>query len=143
MHRGARQRRRLHAEDPRCFYCGVITALDPPSGWPRRKPFLQLATIEHLRPRTHPSRLEPARSPNERRHVLACWQCNMDRANEAPVEVRRALATIGHLEHAGDRRVARQQVIDSTVHPKDSPRDEMPWPLRRRRVLVLRPASDC
>ena len=110
MYRGARQRRRLHAADPRCFYCGIVTLLEPPPDW-HGKTFPQLATVEHLRPRTDPLRTEPMRFTNERRHVLACWQCNQDRSNAAPVKVRRALAVIGHLKEPDDRRAARETVL--------------------------------
>jgi 5-methylcytosine-specific restriction endonuclease McrA len=114
MNQVARQRIRLHKLDARCFYCGIITVLDTPSGW-RGVPYPGLATVEHLRPRTHPSRREPARGPNEQRHVLACWQCNQDRSNRTPVELRRALSVIGHIKDARVRQAARECVLTTVT----------------------------
>jgi len=122
MHRLARQRRRLHAADPRCFYCGVETFIDPPPGW-RRKFCPLLATIEHLRSRNDPRRREPLRFPGERRHVLACMQCNQARANDFPVEVRRELSRIGHIQDPEERRAAREEWLAraASAPPPDAP----------------------
>ena len=116
MYRGARQRRRLHAADPRCHYCGVETVLDPPVSW-KATTFPQLATVEHLRPRTHPLRQEPMQVANERRHVLACWRCNQDRANRLPLEARRALSRIGHVASHEERNAARAAVLARVGEP--------------------------
>jgi 5-methylcytosine-specific restriction endonuclease McrA len=82
-----KQRERFWNEDPRCHYCGQITILQPRGmewkelwGNLSREERHRLATIDHLRPRHHPGRLEPYHHGQEpRRHVLACWKCNNDR----------------------------------------------------------------
>jgi hypothetical protein len=68
--KNGRKRARLWAENPHCHWCGVLTTLGPRCE--------TMATLDHLRPRHHPSRHEPARN-GERRIVLACWKCNSTR----------------------------------------------------------------
>ena len=91
----ARRRRNLWRRDPHCFWCGVLTVLvwecpKVPRGDPRRRPPDNLATVDHLRPRTHPLRLEPNPTGAERT-VLACNKCNWLRNKQdyetLPVEV--------------------------------------------------------
>lgn len=79
-----RQRFRLWQQDPRCYYCRVITILPESLSLPRaRNGGLKvypnnLATLEHLRSRLHPKRLEPNPTYTEQRHVLACRKCNQE-----------------------------------------------------------------
>lgn len=76
----ARQRKRLHALNPRCHWCGVETVLPASAGDRLRKAFnAREATIDHLRSRLDPSRTIPA-TGGEQRHVLACKKCNGERA---------------------------------------------------------------
>jgi hypothetical protein len=82
-----RQRYRLWLADPHCCYCGVKTTL-PSKHW--KGPMSpNVATIDHLRPRHHPGRLEPAKNQEVRR-VLSCWKCNNERdqreSSELPKE---------------------------------------------------------
>lgn len=70
----AKQRLKFWLNDPRCFYCGVVTVFERVKGCSPDN----FATIDHLRPRHHPDRLEPAVS-GEVRRVLACFRCNNDR----------------------------------------------------------------
>jgi hypothetical protein len=57
-----------------------------------KRPPKNLATIDHLRSKLDPHRTEPARG--ERRRVLACYDCNHERAKKEydalPVEEQRA-----------------------------------------------------
>lgn len=70
-----KQRRNLWLRDPHCYYCGVETIFD----FDRKGPVPpNFATIDHLRPRHHPLRREPAKN-GEVRHVLACFKCNNER----------------------------------------------------------------
>lgn len=72
-----RRRAKLwHANDGRCFWCGVVTVL--PAGAPRRGvPAPQnLATIDHLDDRYSPAR---GTMKGEERTVLACGRCNNER----------------------------------------------------------------
>lgn len=62
--------------NPHCYYCGVKTILPLANGKSPRAP--NEATIDHLRPRHHPGRLEPIQR-GELRRVLACWECNNKR----------------------------------------------------------------
>ena len=77
-----RIRRRLWERDPHCYYCGVETV------WKDRLDTRveNAATIEHLRSRYNPRRMEPNRG-NDRRLVLACWKCNngQNRVEQAQV----------------------------------------------------------
>lgn len=67
------QREKMWRRNPHCYYCGVKTVL--PNGKSPRA--MNEATIDHLRPRHHPARHEPANG--EFRRVLACWECNNKR----------------------------------------------------------------
>lgn len=69
-----RQRRYLWSKNPNCHWCGQPTVLTYDGGVQPEN----LATIDHLRSRLHPSRREDAK-PQERRRVLACWKCNHER----------------------------------------------------------------
>jgi hypothetical protein len=69
-----RQRLQFWLKDPRCYYCKVVTVFEYPKGTQRPDNY---ATIDHLRPRHHPLRREPANG--DIRHVLACFRCNNDR----------------------------------------------------------------
>lgn len=76
-----RQRYLMWKKDPRCYWCGIRTI--PPSWFETMKPDLRqklrdkMATIDHLRPRHHPARGEPANG--DVRRVLSCHKCNNDR----------------------------------------------------------------
>lgn len=72
-----RQRLRLFKLDPHCHWCGIRLVY-----WEKKKgqPPLDSATIDHLRPKHHPQRHEPARD-REIRRVLSCWKCNNERDN--------------------------------------------------------------
>lgn len=69
-----RQRERWFKEHPFCYYCNVKLTL--PEYGPKRGPIKATdATIEHLRPRGHPDRMEP--NPfGIVRHALCCRLCN-------------------------------------------------------------------
>lgn len=69
------QRERMWRRNPHCHYCGVKTVLPDANGKSPRA--MNEATIDHLRPRHHPARLEPANG--DVRRVLACWECNNKR----------------------------------------------------------------
>ena len=71
-----KQRRALWLKDPHCYWCGVRTFL--PSRVGKSPKAKNEATIDHLRPRHHPGRLEPAKNQEVRR-VLSCWECNNKR----------------------------------------------------------------
>ena len=65
----------LWRKDPRCFWCGRVT-IYATSGTPNA------ATLEHVYPRGHPRRADPARHlPST---VLACYRCNQERGAPAP-----------------------------------------------------------
>ena len=77
MTKGNNKRRfRLWQRDPHCFYCGAMTVLYNP----KRGEIMSynVATVEHLRSRNHPDRLEP-NDGNTERTVLACNKCNNER----------------------------------------------------------------
>lgn len=69
------QREKMWRRNPHCHYCGVKTILPSADGKSPR--VMNEATIDHLRPRHHPGRLEPC--SGEIRRVLACWECNNKR----------------------------------------------------------------
>lgn len=72
----SRLRARLHAQDPHCYYCGIVTDNSPRLGCGyRAKP--NDATIEHLF-----SRLTgPLKGRNQVKNlVIACYECNHTRA---------------------------------------------------------------
>ena len=74
------QKERLWLKNPYCHWCGCLTVLLPPES--KRKYFpSNMATIDHVRSRLHPARREPVYG-EERRHVLACRQCNQRRCDE-------------------------------------------------------------
>ena len=64
-------------QNPYCYYCGVKTIFtrNPTCKQPN------MATIDHLRVRGDPDRLAPLAYQQERRRVLACRRCNVNRAN--------------------------------------------------------------
>jgi hypothetical protein len=69
-----KQRIRFWNEDPTCDWCGIITILPENVDSENSQQVARMATIDHLRNRTHVNRLE---SPNNTtRHVLACNRCN-------------------------------------------------------------------
>ena len=71
---------KLYAENPFCYYCGrkmILTNIKEISG----KPDPLMCTVEHLVSRYNPERWVKAK-PGEVRKVLACFQCNNERASE-------------------------------------------------------------
>jgi hypothetical protein len=74
-----KQRTRLWLINPYCYWCGVKTIL--PSKYWKGPTAPNVATIDHLRPRHHPLRREPAKNQEVRR-VLSCFKCNNDRDRE-------------------------------------------------------------
>jgi hypothetical protein len=68
------QRERLHARDPHCYWCGRLTRVIAPCTSP------DLATLEHLRSRFNPRRVNMDGTPASHGIiVLACYQCNNER----------------------------------------------------------------
>lgn len=77
-----KQRHRLWQENPHCHWCGRLTLLVEGSGKNRGAGFpADAATVEHLRDRWDPRRQERIQ-PGERRHVIACRECNNRRVTE-------------------------------------------------------------
>jgi hypothetical protein len=70
-----RMRIRLFRADPHCFWCGSKVVLDA-----HNQP--NLATVDHLYSRWHPERKShhTDRSSDRVLHVMACLQCNGERA---------------------------------------------------------------
>lgn len=99
-----RQRKALWSRDPHCHWCGVLTALPTPGGSPKAK---NEATIDHLRPRHHPGRLEPAKNQEVRR-VLSCWKCN----NERDQRESAALPKQWFYDHGGSRPATEKPLDD-------------------------------
>lgn len=81
MNQVSKQRRRLWHADPRCHWCGRRTILTPPRANMKKLKVQppNLATVDHLRSRRDPTRQEPTARGDERRRVLACWECNQKR----------------------------------------------------------------
>jgi hypothetical protein len=71
------KRRVLHARDPRCHWCGVVT-IDPAKTTDYQRP--DLATLDHIKNRLQCSSAKEYRSGNN--HVLACQKCNQERDRE-------------------------------------------------------------
>lgn len=71
-----KQRLAIWKYDPHCYWCGVKTIL-PSKHW-KGPTASNVATIDHLRPRHHPGRLEPCNG-REFRRVLSCFKCNNER----------------------------------------------------------------
>jgi hypothetical protein len=66
-------RQRLFRVNPHCFWCGVLTVLDG-----MRLP--NFATVDHLYSRWHPERRARHVNRDGTLHVLACQNCNQERA---------------------------------------------------------------
>ena len=83
-----RQKVELHARDPRCHWCKRITKLicekvikghaDP-----------LMATIDHIVSRYHPHRWVKKKA-NQKRKVLACYECNHRRSVQETLSLSRA-----------------------------------------------------
>jgi hypothetical protein len=78
-----KRRKRLWEADPRCYWCGIVTVLIEKSGGSHLP---NEATIDHLRPRHHPGRLEPIEH-QEIRRVLSCFKCNNERDTRERAEL--------------------------------------------------------
>lgn len=74
MSQNSVRRKRLHAEDPTCHWCGTPTVLEAPSA---ASP--DLATIDHLVDRVEAHELGISRAERNERAVLACQRCNQRR----------------------------------------------------------------
>lgn len=70
---GAR-RRRLHAENPNCHWCGVLTVLETPNAQ-----CADMATIDHVIDREHAKELGLTVQQRNEKSVLACYRCNQRR----------------------------------------------------------------
>lgn len=75
-------RRRLHARNPACHWCSVVTVLyNVPQGEQARP---DTATVDHIKDRRQ------CRDVREHRHpgnaVLACHKCNAERAHKLDQE---------------------------------------------------------
>lgn len=73
------KRAKLFQENPHCYWCGRLTQLVTRERGQR--PPADMATIDHLRPRSDPTRREIPR-PGEKRLVNACYECNNRRDKE-------------------------------------------------------------
>lgn len=76
-------RRVLHARDPHCHWCGVVT-IDPRKTLDLKRP--DLATLDHVKSRLQCSSKEEYRSGNN--HVIACLKCNGERDRELHLKER-------------------------------------------------------
>ncbi len=65
------KRRVLHARDPHCHWCDVVT-IDPSKTLNQRHP--NLATLDHVKSRLQCKTKEEYRS--SKNHVIACLECN-------------------------------------------------------------------
>lgn len=84
------RRRNLHAADPRCWYCGVVT-WEPGMGLGSEEadPWTR-STLEHCFARARRARYLTGRGrPVPGATVLACWSCN-DNRNRYGILLRRA-----------------------------------------------------
>ncbi len=71
---------KLHAQNPRCHWCGRVTVLTNVKEI-KGQPDPLMATIDHLISRYDVRRWVKA-GPDEKRKVLACFECNNKRASE-------------------------------------------------------------
>ena len=76
----------MWSENPKCNWCkkDTILLMRAPSqirGVGKVRPREDEATIDHLFSRYNPDRQTP-NLKNEKRLVLACWQCNQNRGKE-------------------------------------------------------------
>lgn len=71
------RRERLWRRNPCCYWCGQPTVLMKGRNGPVPP---NMATIDHLRCRLHPGRLEP-NPQHQPRTVLSCWKCNNERGS--------------------------------------------------------------
>lgn len=79
MSQGQKKRlRRMHAEDPCCRFCGVLTWVpEPGDNRAHMKPDRDtMATIEHLDTKYSPFRGTYNGRRALPRTTLACWRCN-------------------------------------------------------------------
>ena len=68
----------LHEKDPRCHWCGRVTILtDEPNL--KGSPNPLMATIDHVVSRYHVHRWVKKKK-NQKRKVLACYECNHSRS---------------------------------------------------------------
>ena len=77
------QRTKLWKENPHCYYCGILTVPPELRTETQKKNhfnFSNMATLEHLYSRLNPKRQE--KYSKARRHVLACYKCNSEKALE-------------------------------------------------------------
>jgi hypothetical protein len=63
-----RARNHMHAQDPRCNWCGTVTINPPRAGDPNA------ATVDHIKPRRECRSQQEYESASN--HVLACFECN-------------------------------------------------------------------
>jgi hypothetical protein len=71
-----KKREQLYSEDPHCHWCGTLTVQLKGHV---SKPPENAATIDHLIHQWHDRRKQNKCAPNEKRYVLACRKCNMQR----------------------------------------------------------------
>ena len=79
MTRQRKQKINFWERDKRCYWCGRETILTNEPHMEAANPLM--ATIDHLFSR-HTLQRYVSNSKNERRHVLACYECNHRRNNE-------------------------------------------------------------
>lgn len=72
-----RVRKKLHAENPNCYWCGKATVLRKRSGRGKQKP--DDATLEHLISKLSPDTAQRQNPDNMR---LACYACNHQRGED-------------------------------------------------------------
>ncbi len=84
MHFFAKIRARLHAANPCCCYCGVITINRKRSGRAGTRQFPNDATVEHV----HSKLTGPREGRNHVNNLkLACYKCNNERAQREDADL--------------------------------------------------------
>lgn len=104
------KRKRRHAENPNCHWCGIETVLVEGHS---KETIRNKATLDHMDDRFDPMR---GKRGGERRVVLACWDCNHRRGRERQAElldVQRAKTIIGGVAKQM-RRVQWPPVVTAT-----------------------------
>lgn len=72
---------KLFNENPNCHWCGELTVLTNEPSLNKSNINPKMATVDHIISRLHVERWVK-RGPDERRKVLACYECNQRRAME-------------------------------------------------------------
>jgi hypothetical protein len=154
------KRARLHAENPRCYWCDVVTVLEIVT--PHNP---TTATIDHLYSKLHPERNVAV---NVHKIVLACHECNNERhvcetkrrpfvpklahrraeaekydATLAPEPKREAHSTLLVIRTIEDAvRFARQEPQTATVRTlREEYEQEVLTPRQRRKRMLAAQAS--